>query len=67
MTMQLRLSGDEDEITQTVDALGQVLDLAWSGRTYPNRGGFGVRTYVEARLRSGEARDRQQDMDGGRL
>lgn len=67
MTMQLRLSGDEDEITQTVDALGQVLDLAWSGRTYPNRGGFGVRTYVEARLRSGEARDRRRHMHGGGL
>jgi hypothetical protein len=46
----MRLMGEPDEIARTLHELGQVFDVAYDGRTYPQRGGFGVRAYVEVRL-----------------
>jgi hypothetical protein len=51
MTVKLRLSGEPEELARVLDALGQLLDVATDRRTYPQRGGFGVRCYAEARLR----------------
>ncbi len=50
MTVKLRLTGDSDELARILDAISSVLDVATDGRTYPQRGGFGVRCYAEARL-----------------
>lgn len=50
MAVRLRLSGDPGEILQLLTTIGQVVDLAAAGRTYPDRSGFGVRVYTEARL-----------------
>lgn len=49
MTVKLRVLGDPDEVAQVLAVLNEALELAYDGRTYPNRGGFGVRAYVEAR------------------
>ena len=51
MTVELRVLGDPDDVAQVLRVLDEHLELAWNGRTYPNRGGFGVRAYVDARLR----------------
>lgn len=47
MTVKLRLTGDPDDLA--LDAIGQVLDLATDRRTYPQRGGSGVRCDAEVR------------------
>lgn len=49
--MKLRILGEPDEVAQVLAVLDGALELAWDGRTYPNRGGFGVRAYLEARPR----------------
>ena len=50
MTVKLRLTGEPDELAGILAAISSVLDVATDGRTYPQRGGFGVRCYAEARL-----------------
>ena len=50
MTVKLRLTGEPDELAGILAAISSVLDVATDGRGYPQRGGFGVRRYVEARL-----------------
>lgn len=50
MTVKLRVLGDPDEVAKVLAVLDGVLDLAGNDRVYPNRGGFGVRVYVEARF-----------------
>lgn len=50
MTVKLRISGDREEIDQLLGLVASVVELAGAGRTYPNRDGFGVRTYLEARV-----------------
>jgi len=50
VTVKLRLTGEPDELARILDASRRVLDVATDGRTYPKRGGFGVRRYAEARL-----------------
>lgn len=49
MAVKLRVLGDPDEVAQVLAVLDGTLELAWDGRTYANRGGFGVRAYLEAR------------------
>ncbi|WP_329073476.1 hypothetical protein [Amycolatopsis sp. NBC_01480] len=49
MSVGLRLNGDENEVAAVVELLASVLEMASNGRTYPNRGGFGVRVYAEVR------------------
>lgn len=49
MAVKLRVLGDPDEVARVLAVLDGALDLAWDGRTYPCRGGFGVRAYLEAR------------------
>jgi hypothetical protein len=50
MTVKLRLTGEPDELARVLHALDQVLEVATDRRTYPQRGGFGVRCYAEVRL-----------------
>ncbi len=50
MTVKLRLTGEPGELARILDAISSVLDVATDGRTYAQRGGFGVRCYAEARL-----------------
>lgn len=50
MTVDVRMSGEPDEIAQLVALLNQFADVAANDRQYPNRGGFGVRVYAEVRL-----------------
>lgn len=66
MTVKLRVLGDPDEVAQVLAALNDALELAWDGRTYPNRGGFGVRAYLEARPRP-TAAARAERIDRPRL
>jgi hypothetical protein len=49
MTVKLRMTGEPEDIARVLHALGQVLEVAYDGRTYPQRGGFGVRAYAEVR------------------
>lgn len=56
MTVKMRLSGDPDDIAEVLAALEGVMELAMDGRTYPNRGGFGVRAYAEVRPPSAATR-----------
>lgn len=49
--MNIRLSGEPDEITAALAALAAAFDLAEPSHPYPNRHGFGHRIYVEARAR----------------
>lgn len=51
MTVKLRVLGDPDDVARVLAVLDGALELAWDGRTYPNRGRFGVRAYLEARPR----------------
>jgi hypothetical protein len=48
----MRLSGEPDDIAAVLAALRQQLDIAGGDKTYANRGGFGVRAYLEARPRA---------------
>jgi hypothetical protein len=50
MRVKLRLTGEPNELAKVLDAISSVLDVATDGRTYRQRGGFGVRCYAEARL-----------------
>lgn len=49
MTVKVRLSGEVDEITAMVEHLRTEFEVAGGGRSYPNRGSFGVRVYLEVR------------------
>ncbi len=50
MTVQLRLSGDPEEIEVMVKVLAVVFRLDGSGRLYTNRGSAGLRCYLTARI-----------------
>ena len=50
MTVQMRLSGDPEEIEVMVKVLAVVFQLDGSGRLYTNRGAEGVRCYLTARI-----------------
>jgi len=52
MTIKVRLSGEPDEIDAMVAHLSEAFELAGGDRSYPNRGSFGVRVYLEVRPRS---------------
>jgi hypothetical protein len=47
--VKVRLSGDPDDIRTVLALLATVADIAYDGRTYRQRGGFGVRAYAEVR------------------
>ncbi|WP_280186767.1 MULTISPECIES: hypothetical protein [Nocardia] len=48
--VRLRLSGEPEEVTAVLATLAAAgVEVAWDGRTYPNRSGFGVRAYAETR------------------
>lgn len=61
MTVKLRLTGEPDELARILDAISSVLDLVTDGRTYPQRGGFGVRRYAEARLPAATTHDHRKE------
>ncbi|WP_350279695.1 hypothetical protein [Kribbella sp. HUAS MG21] len=50
MSIQLRLSGDPEEIEVMVKVLAVVFQLDGSGRLHTNRGTEGVRCYLTARI-----------------
>lgn len=54
MALKIRLSGEPDEIGRLVEHLRERFDVAGGDRTYPNRGSFGVRAYLELREHSGQ-------------
>jgi len=54
MTIKVRLSGEPDEIHKLVQHLRTEFDVAGAERSYPNRGSFGVRVYLEVRPKTGE-------------
>ncbi|WP_329002877.1 hypothetical protein OHA18_06730 [Kribbella sp. NBC_00709] len=64
MTVQLRVSGDPDEIEVMVKVLGVVFDLTGSGRLYPNHGSMGVRVYLTARIPWAGEREHPRRGDG---
>ncbi|TCN39834.1 hypothetical protein EV644_10380 [Kribbella orskensis] len=49
MAIKVRLSGEPDDIARLVDHLRAEFDVAGADRSYPNRGSFGVRVYLELR------------------
>lgn len=50
MTVELRLSGEPDDITALLALLqAQGVRVALNPRQYPNRGGFGVRMFAQVR------------------
>ncbi|RLK59936.1 hypothetical protein [Actinokineospora cianjurensis] len=50
-TVDLRLLGEAEDIGRLLAVLHAAgIETAGNGRQYPNRGGFGVRVYVEARV-----------------
>jgi hypothetical protein len=51
MTIKVRLSGEPDDITHLVAHLQEKFEVAGGERSYPNRGSFGVRVYLELRTR----------------
>lgn len=63
MAVKIRLSGEPEELAQTIALLDQVLELAWDGRSYPNRGAFGARAYLDARPRSGPVSARAERIE----
>jgi hypothetical protein len=68
MSVELRLSGEPDEIAAALEVLRDVYEVAARDRTYPNQGGFGVRMYAEIRPRSaapGPVRASAQRADQG--
>ena len=50
MTVKVRLSGEPDQIAKVVALLRATCDTAGGDRSYPNRGSFGVRVYLEVRV-----------------
>jgi hypothetical protein len=50
MSVQLRLSGDPNEIDVMVQVLAVVFQLDGTGRLYTNRGSTGVRCYLTAHI-----------------
>jgi len=52
MTIKVRLSGEPDDIALIVEHLRTAFEVAGGDRTYPNRGSFGVRVYLEVRPHS---------------
>ena len=59
MTIKVRLSGEPDEIHDLVQHLRDEFDVAGAERSYPNRGSFGVRVYLEVRPLASEHRTRR--------
>ncbi|MDX2971105.1 hypothetical protein [Kribbella solani] len=55
MTIKVRLSGEPDDIAAMVAHLSTEFEVAGGNRTYPNRGSFGVRVYLEVRPRPDQA------------
>ncbi|MDX3003251.1 hypothetical protein PWY87_16290 [Kribbella solani] len=51
MTIKVRLSGERHDIAAMVAHLSTEFEVAGGDRTYPNRGSFGVRVYLEVRPR----------------
>jgi hypothetical protein len=52
MTIKVRLLGEPDEINAMVAHLREEFEVAGGERSYPNRGSFGVRVYIEVRPRT---------------
>jgi hypothetical protein len=52
VSIKVRLSGEPDEITAIIQHLHDEFDVAGGERSYPNRGSFGVRMYLEVRPRT---------------
>lgn len=49
MSVKVRLSGEPGDIAHLVEHLRTEFDVAGADRSYPNRGSFGVRVYLELR------------------
>lgn len=54
MTIKVRLSGGPEEIHSMIQHLRDEFDVAGGDRSYPNRGSFGVRMYLEVRPHTDE-------------
>ena len=65
MTIKARLPGEPDDIAHLVAHLAREFEVAGGDRTYPNRGSFGVRVYLEIRTRrhDTEAGERAKELD----
>ena len=51
MSVDIRFNGEPEEIAAVLAAMTAAgIEIAGTGREYPNRGGFGVSVYVEARI-----------------
>lgn len=54
MTAKIRIMAESsEEAAEIRAAICSVLEVADNGREYPNRNGFGVRRYLEARVPQG--------------
>lgn len=49
MTVQVRLSGQPDQIARVVALLRSTYETSGGDRAYPNRGAVGLRVYLEVR------------------
>jgi hypothetical protein len=66
MTVQLRVSGDPEEIEIMLKVLAVVFDFTGSKRVFPNVGAPGVRVYLTARIPWAGDRDQPRRGDGPR-
>ncbi|MEV8373985.1 hypothetical protein AB0P21_14690 [Kribbella sp. NPDC056861] len=66
MTVELRVSGDPEEIDIMIKVLGVVFDFTGTGQVFPNFGRPGVRVYLTARIPWAGDPDRPRRGDGPR-
>ncbi|WP_405063839.1 hypothetical protein OG474_19925 [Kribbella sp. NBC_01505] len=66
MNVQLRLSGDPEQIEVMVKVLAVVFQLDGSGQLFTNRGSPGVRCYLTARIPHRYDRSEQTEPDPDR-
>ncbi|GAA1982965.1 hypothetical protein [Amycolatopsis minnesotensis] len=48
--VEVRLMGEENQVRETIQRMGWVLELNWNGALTPMRRGDGVRAYVQVRV-----------------